>query len=914
MHRALRHEDEFTMRRESGRHARAVTAARTMLTGRVLAIALALALAGASRAVAAPPLQPVSPFDMIGFLQAARLGGSGPVAGTDLLAGGTLTVNGQTVVVPRNAIVQLPATFLTWQELFALAPPPYGLTATPQTGLAMTDVPTPITTYEVHVQGNRVGDQYIAGLITIAQQSLNAGQGFVNFIDYTTGELRVGGKIGDPTSGQRVRVNDPLGRFGRASSPDPRFTIDEDNPNIRTETGYPMCVPRFDPAVKDDPDCPQGNRPADGLGGFQKIFTMNPAGTTTFLDPTKMAPFEIGDFVTYSGTLVKEGPEPTAGPLTTLDKTYVAAWTIVANVGLFTTPGTDPVYVAIDVSILGVGGVAAPGLPQEATIRTRFEGFATDYTRAVDLFGVDVDPCTGAETERAWGAIDVDVGPPTGAVLGRWRFRPPTKILSLPPAGTFLPATREMYARIRGATHPVAANGLTTGQYRAPIAEYLFPENLGIGNPPVPLNLQDFPFLAKGVGPWVDNGAVVGQLQPWPGGAKPTAPSCAPPVLNPPVADAGHALSAFSGELVKLDGTASVDLNGFPLTYAWTQVSGPQVILSSAAAARPSFTAPGPAAGVTAPTDLVFSLVVSDAAGVSQPATVTVSVDPGSGVTLAPIADAGADQTVSSNALVLLDGTKSLDPNVPALGITYAWSQASGPNVTLTASDTARPTFRAPIVSAGNTATLVFTLTVTNSAVPVPLGAAASVTVTVGPPLAPIADAGANQAALAGSNVTLDGTASNDPNGLPLTYQWTQVAGPPVALLGSNAATPVFTAPPQPPGTPAITIAFILTVNNGYVSSLGSLVTVSVVSGTDTVTVLSAVYRAGKQRLTVTAASNALDAILTLDSIAPGVAPQQFTLVGGVLTVDLIGVAQPSSVTVTSSLGGTATGFLTRIR
>src|SRR5689334_24050403 len=49
--------------------------------------------------------------------------------------------------------------------------------------------------------------------LPISQQSLNAGQGFVNFIDYTTGELRVGGKIGDPTSGQRVRVNDPLGRF-----------------------------------------------------------------------------------------------------------------------------------------------------------------------------------------------------------------------------------------------------------------------------------------------------------------------------------------------------------------------------------------------------------------------------------------------------------------------------------------------------------------------------------------------------------------------------------------------------------------------------------------------------------------------------------------------------------------------------
>src|SRR5689334_24083942 len=104
--------------------------------------------------------------------------------------------------------------------------------------------------------------------LPISQQSLNAGQGFVNFIDYTTGELRVGGVIGDPTTGQRVRVNDPLGRFGRISSPDVRFTIDEDNPTVRTETGYPMCVPRNDPAAGDDALCPQSNRPKDVAGRF----------------------------------------------------------------------------------------------------------------------------------------------------------------------------------------------------------------------------------------------------------------------------------------------------------------------------------------------------------------------------------------------------------------------------------------------------------------------------------------------------------------------------------------------------------------------------------------------------------------------------------------------------------------------
>ena len=150
------------------------------------------------------------------------------------------------ITVPRNTILQMPAFALTWQEVFAKAPAPYGPS---QSGLAMADVPTPVTTYEVHVQGNRVGDKYIAGLMFISQQSLNTGAGFISYIDYAKGEMRVGGMIGDPNTGARVRINDPAGKFGPASHVDDRFTIDEDNPTVRSETGYPMCLPRVAPPV-----------------------------------------------------------------------------------------------------------------------------------------------------------------------------------------------------------------------------------------------------------------------------------------------------------------------------------------------------------------------------------------------------------------------------------------------------------------------------------------------------------------------------------------------------------------------------------------------------------------------------------------------------------------------------------------
>ena len=66
--------------------------------------------------------------------------------------------------------------------------------------------------------------------------------------------------------------------------------------------------------------------------------------------------------------------------------------------------------------------------------------------------------------------------------------------------------------------------------------------------------------------------------------------------------------------------------------------------------------------------------------------------------------------------------------------------------------------------------------------------------------LAPTANAGPDQDVFAGSTVTLDGTGSFDPEGQPLTYEWTQVRGQDVTG-GSDVLTgptPSFTAPGSP--------------------------------------------------------------------------------------------------------------------
>ena len=59
----------------------------------------------------------------------------------------------------------------------------------------------------------------------------------------------------------------------------------------------------------------------------------------------------------------------------------------------------------------------------------------------------------------------------------------------------------------------------------------------------------------------------------------------------------------------------------------------------------------------------------------------------------------------------------------------------------------------------------------------------------------PIALAGTSQTVSSGSAVTLDGSASRDPEGDTLTYEWTQIAGEAVCLANADSATASFTAP-----------------------------------------------------------------------------------------------------------------------
>jgi len=279
-------------------------------------------------------------------------------------------------------------------------------------------------------------------------------------------------------------------------------------------------------------------------------------------------------------------------------------------------------------------------------------------------------------------------------------------------------------------------------------------------------------------------------------GLDPTDPSD-----NVPVARAG-ADQEVDPTLVTLDGSASVDPNGDALTYLWTQQDGAQVALSDPTSARPAFL--GRLHDVYR-----FRLVVSDGVRSSLPDDVTVTVR-----NVAPTADAGQDRVVESGTEVVLDGCGSSDPNGDTLS--YAWSQAAGPAVSLSGAAA-----RAASFVPEDAGVYIFQLVVHDG---LTASAADEVEVVVNAAnRVPTADAGDDQTRSVGEQVTLDGSGSSDPDGDALTFVWTQTAGPcTVAIEGAGTAHASF--------VPAVAGSYrlALTVHDGEVASPADPVSVTV--------------------------------------------------------------------------------------
>ncbi|MES2960372.1 MAG: PKD domain-containing protein [Pseudomonadota bacterium] len=237
-----------------------------------------------------------------------------------------------------------------------------------------------------------------------------------------------------------------------------------------------------------------------------------------------------------------------------------------------------------------------------------------------------------------------------------------------------------------------------------------------------------------------------------------------------PVANAGIDRSLQIGETALLDGSASSDVNGDALTYAWSVTARP----SGSAAAVTDATQPVARFVPDLAGDYTLSLVVNDGTLASAHDTVRVTVV-ASGSNRAPTADGGIDQNVSIGTVVTLDGSASWDPDGNL--VTYVWTLDSKPAnsaAAIVGASSPRPSLTPDQVGT-YTASLVVIDSLNETSV------ADQVVVTVNAlnkNNAPVAVAGSDQNVLVGATVELDGSGSVDTDGDLLTYSWSITSKP----------------------------------------------------------------------------------------------------------------------------------------
>ena len=191
-----------------------------------------------------------------------------------------------------------------------------------------------------------------------------------------------------------------------------------------------------------------------------------------------------------------------------------------------------------------------------------------------------------------------------------------------------------------------------------------------------------------------------------------------------------------------------------------------------------------------------------------------------------PVANAGPDLTVASGATVRLDGRGS----TPGTGATiYWWNWRSNSNSNdpvcavpppLIESNSARPSFTAPILEAGDADVIYcFSLLIQDTEeVYASDWDKVRVTVTAPPFPALVAEAGTSRSVDSGAVVPLDGTGSTSPGGSRVVvYAWTRTGGtgdPTVMLSDPAVLQPTFVADTLNPGDADVTHEFTLVVTD----------------------------------------------------------------------------------------------------
>jgi hypothetical protein len=369
---------------------------------------------------------------------------------------------GYTVQVPQNLQVTFPAAFIGWHDFVSRKGDFIG--------------------YEMDVAGNIVNGVPLAAQISISQFSLTGASGYIESVNYD-GRIVL-------ANGPTLRINDPNAIYSAGYTAQPFFTADDANPSITSFSGFPMCVPRN----HTDPLCPQTNRPV--ITGTSK------QGTIKAVDPLVMAPLVPGDFVEYSGFVAGNGE-------------HIVYNLVATNIQLTTTG--IPTYIRMEAALIGVFSASA----DQEVGQTRFVGLTSDGTASpIRIFAIDVDPCTGATTDREITSTSIQ----PGAVRNKFDV----KIVKPTTPGVY---TRE-YRITAGAGTKMTKNGILAGQYVQPVTEWIQAELTTPGLAPPGNDFSGFSHLTKGLG-YDDDGVLWGPLSPFPQSGVTTFAAACPPFVPP---------------------------------------------------------------------------------------------------------------------------------------------------------------------------------------------------------------------------------------------------------------------------------------------------------------------------------------------------------------------------------------------
>lgn len=286
------------------------------------------------------------------------------------------------------------------------------------------------------------------------------------------------------------------------------------------------------------------------------------------------------------------------------------------------------------------------------------------------------------------------------------------------------------------------------------------------------------------------------------------------PLSCRPIARVQATSSARPNSPLLLDGTASYDSCGLPLSYRWELARRPADSATVPACPDCALTSlPVDRAG-----DYEVTLVVSNGRWDSPAAVVRTSTSNG-----VPRAAAGPDVPVRVGQTVTLDGSLSRDPDGDALR--YSWSfleRPAGSTATLDDAAAQRPSFEVDLEGTYVVQLVVFDEVGATSE---PDEVRASTENVV-----PVAHPGSPQAVFTGTTVVLDGSSSSDANNDRLRFRWAFVSKPDGSTATIDQAyTSTATFVPDRPGLYIIG----LVAHDGMFPSLPARTVIVGTSGSD---------------------------------------------------------------------------------